>query len=246
MPDHDGDQSRDPRIPAELFRSTEPPAAADLAAALGGLDRATRDFTRCLDQGNAAIERSRLSAASRAAAGMPSSTPLRAAGGDEMPTEPAAAAAASFEWRMREAEQEARGYLEGAKRRADSLVATMVGAVEHEAAEIRRVAEEGIGDRWRQVEVDASRHVERARRVAERMVVERQQRIAALSDGITGRARALTAGMDDAERVRAQFDAFVRALSVAADQIAGAPGAAGAAAELHELHDRPRPSALAA
>ena len=89
----------------------------------------------------------------------------------------------------------------------------MVGAVEREAAEMRREAEAGIRSRWQQVEADAERHVDEARRIAERIVAERQQRIAALSDGIAeGGADALTAGMDDAERVRAQFDSFVRTL----------------------------------
>ena len=108
-----------------------------------------------------------------------------------------------------EAEREAREYLEHAKRRADSLVNTMVGAVEREAAEMRREAEDGIRIRWQQAEVDAERHVEEARRVAERIVAERQQRIAALSDGIARSARALyrrdgrrRAGAGSVRRVR--------------------------------------------
>jgi hypothetical protein len=245
MPDHEGDQPRDPRIPAELFRSTELRSATDLEAALGGLDRATRNFTRRLDQGNLAIEQSRL-AASHAVAGSAIPAPRTAAGDPHRPhgsAPPAPFAAASFERHMHEAEQEARMYLEGAKRRADSLVATMIGAVEHEAAEIRRTAEEGIRSRWRQVEVDAGHHVENARRIAERMVAERQQRISALSDGITGRATALTAGMDDAEQVRTQFDSFVRALSAAADRIAQGTGTSGT---IGELREPPRSSALAA
>ena len=122
---------------------------------------------------------------------------------------------------MREAEREAREYLDHAKRRAESLVATMLGAVEQEAVEMRREAEAGIRARWQEVEADAERHVAEGRRIAEGMVAERQERIAALSDGITNRALTLTAGMDDADRVRAQFDSFVRILSQTADQIAG-------------------------
>lgn len=131
----------------------------------------------------------------------------------------------SFDERMRQAEREATAYLEDAKRRADSLVNTMVAAVEREAAEMRREAEAGIRARWEAVEVDAARHLEEARRIAERLVSERQRRIAALSEGITTRAQALTAGLEDAERVRAQFESFIRALSRAADQVAaeGAP-----------------------
>lgn len=207
MADHQGVGPRDPRVPAELFRSTTSPASLDLAAVLDGLERATRNLTE---------------------AAQPSSLE------------------SSFDDRMSEAEHEAREYLESAKRRADSLVNSMVSAVEHEAAEIRRGAEEGIRARWHQVEADASRHVENARRVAEQMVAERQDRIAALSDGINGRAIELTAGMDDAERVRGQFDAFVRALAVTADQIAKATAARGASGQLREWRDRPRPSAIAA
>jgi hypothetical protein len=128
--------------------------------------------------------------------------------------------APTFEDRMRDAEREATAYLESAKRRADSVVKAMVEAVEREAVEMRREAEAGIRARRQAVEVDASRRLEEARRVAERLVAERQRRIASLSDGITGRAEALTAGLEDAERVRDQFDSFVRALSRAAGLVA--------------------------
>ena len=218
MPDQDSEGSADPRVPSELFRSTESHAAVHLAAALGGLDRATRNFSRRLGEGR--------HQAGAETTGQPSSH-------------------APFDERMEEAEMEARAYLEGAKRRADSLVASMLSAVEREATEIRRNAEEGIRARWDQAEIDAGRHVENARLVAERIVAERQRRIAALSDGIADRATALTSGMDDAEQVRAQFDAFVRALSVTADRIASAHGNDGAAG-VHALRDHPRSSMLAA
>jgi len=126
-----------------------------------------------------------------------------------------------YDERIRHAEREAAAYLADAKRRADNLVNAMAAAVEREAAAMQRDAEEGIRARWQAVEADAARHVEEARDVAERLVAERQRRIAALSDGITARAEALTAGLADAERVRAQFESFVRALSRAADQVAG-------------------------
>lgn len=125
-----------------------------------------------------------------------------------------------FDERARAAEREATAYLEEAKRRADNLVNAMVAAVEREAAEMRREAEAGIRARWEAVEIDAARHLDEACRVADRLVADRQRRIARLSDGIAGRAQALTAGLDDAERVRSQFDSFVRALSRAADLIA--------------------------
>lgn len=258
MADHEGVEPRDPRLPGELFRSTSAPSpsAVHLAEALGSLDRATRDFTRRLGEGHLEMERARMAGeqalrdnghhdrpaaqnGTGPARGAHEPGPARAA---EAPVDPRAA----FDRHMRDAELEAREYLESAKRRADSLVSTMVGAVEHEAAQIRRGAEEGIRARWNQVEVDATRHVENARRVAAQMVAERQSRIASLSDGISGRAEALTAGLDDAARVRAQFEAFVHALSVTADRIASEPARGTTGGELHDLRHRPQPSAMAA
>lgn len=251
MAAHEGDGSRDARVsddgprPAALPPASSP-AAADLAAALGGLDRATRNFTQRLGEGQREVERARL-AGERAI--------HEAALAANAEPEPAATVAAvdsggnpesAFDRRLREADLEARAYLESAKRRADSLVASMVGAVEHEAAQARRDAEEAIRARWKQVEVDATRHVENARRVAARMVSERQQRIAKLSDGISDRATALTAGMDDADRVRAQFDAFIRALAQTADQIAREPTGPPQAGRVSNLHGHSRPSAIAA
>jgi len=210
----------DPRVPAELFRSTAgTPAPPDLAEALNSLDRATRNFARRLGETH-----------------NPDMAAAEQAEGPEPPF-----AREAFETRMREAEHEARMYLDQAKRRADSLVNTMVGAVERETAEMRRDAEAGIRNRWQQVELDAARHLGEARRIADSMVSERQKRIAALSDGIAGRAEALTAGMDDADRVRAQFGSFVLALSRTADQIAGRGRESGSAGP-----DEGRPRAIAA
>ena len=222
MADQEGPDPRDPRIPGELFRSTAGTPAFDLAEALGGLDRATRDFARRLGEGREDDDPRHLAA------------------------EPKPPAASSFAAKMEEAEREAGEYLEHAKRRADSLVSTMVGAVEEEAAEMRRDAEAGIRARWTQVEIDVERHVGEARRIADTMVFERQRRIAELSDGITGRAGALTAGMDDAARVRAQFDSFVRALSKTADQIARGRELGSVRAAPGRRDDQDRPSAIAA
>lgn len=236
MADHEGPEPRDPRVPSELFRSTAGTPALDLAEALGGLDRATRNFARRLGEdrpGDELVE---------SAAALP---PRETAPAHPATPEPAAEDA--FEQAMREAMREAREYLDQAKRRADSLVRTMVGAVEQEAAEMRRDAEASIRARRQQAEVDAERHLGEARRVAEGMVAERQARIAALSDGISGRAGALTAGMDDADRVREQFDAFVRALSRTADRIAGRPNEIGSVPPTTALRDdQDRPSAIAA
>ncbi len=243
MAEHEGDGSRNAPVPDEAYGPppTSSPAAADLAAALGGLDRATRDFTRRLGEGQREVEAARLAGertiheSALPAHGDPGAAPQPAIDRDD-----------AFDRRLREAEIEARAYLESAKRRADSLVASMVGAVEYEAAQARRDAEEAIRARWKQVEVDATRHVENARRVAARMVSERQQRIAKLSDGISERATALTAGMDDADRVRAQFDAFIRALAVTADQIAREPTARRETGQVRGSQAYSRPSAIAA
>jgi hypothetical protein len=205
--------------------------AFDLAAALGDLDRATRNFAERLGaQRDADMPETGDSGSGRAPAAAPPA--------------PGERARETFEHRMREAEREAADYLQHAKRRADSLVNAMVGAVEREAAEMRHEAEAGIRARWLAVEADAAGHVEEARRVADRIVAERQRRIAALSDGIVGRAQALTAGMEDAERVREQFDKFVRALSAAADRIASArePGSD----EGRDRGDQAGPSTIAA
>ena len=126
----------------------------------------------------------------------------------------------AFEERMQRAEREAREYLDRAKQRADSLVNTMISAVEREAAEMRHEAETGIRERWRAIELEAGRYLTDAQRVADGMVVERQQRISALSDDLVDRAGVLTTGMEDADRIRGQFDNFIRTLSRAAAQIA--------------------------
>ena len=238
MADHDGPAPRDPQIPGELFRSTVGTPAQHLAEALSGLDRATRNFARTLG-GEPGPEGVEPAASGRLSPPASASTP----GDDGVPQ---SSAQDAFEGRMREAEREAREYLDHAKRRAEGLVATMLGAVEQEAVEMRREAEAGIRARWQEVEADAERHVAEGRRIAESMVAERQERIAALSDEITSRALTLTAGMDDAARVRAQFDSFVRILSQTADQIAGGRRIRSSHRAAGGPDDQGRPSAVAA
>lgn len=189
---------------------------AEIDAAIAGLDRATRRFTSQVDalatNGPASD-----SPASAAPATPPAAAPAAPPAG---PPPAAATPGRSFDEEMSAAEREARAYLEQAKRRADALVSTMIGAVEREAAQIREEAETGIRERWRNVEAEAGRYLEDCRRVADGMVAERQERIGDLSDGIVDRARSLTSGLEDAERIRAQFDAFVRALAATSNQIA--------------------------
>ncbi len=186
---------------------------AEIDAAIAGLDRATRRFTSRAEEINRPPP---------PVAPTPSPTPSRAA----LPDLPAADPlprprhADSFDEQMREAERAAREYLDRAKARADSLVRTMIGAVEREAAEIKQEAEQGIREHWRVVQVEADRHLSEARRVADGIVGERQSLLGELSDGIVGRAEALTVGLEDADRIRAQFEEFVRSLSEASNRIA--------------------------
>ncbi len=187
---------------------------AEIDAAIAGLDQATQRFSsriNSLEENAHEMSHAPESPAPRPARGAPESAP-------EHPRE----SESSFDEQMRRAEREARMYLERAKQRADQLVNSMIGAVEQEAAEIRRDAEDGIRERWRIVEKEAGRYIDDARRVADGMVGERQLQIGRMSDGIVTRAESLTEGMHDAERVRHQFDDFVRALSRTADQISRA------------------------
>jgi hypothetical protein len=205
----------------------------EIDAAIAGLDRVTRNFSRQAaglgDAGGAAGSFAAPRSGERAIRGGHRSDDLHLADRDS-----------ALDERMRVAEREAREYLERAKQRADSLVNTMIGSVEREAAEIRRDAEKGIRERWRAVEAEAGRYLDDAKRVADGMVAERQQRIGRLSDGLIERADSLTRGMDEAERVRRQFDDFVRALSEAASRIAREPGGGGSG-EIASL-GRPRGS----
>lgn len=121
---------------------------------------------------------------------------------------------------LNDAESEARAYLEDAKRRVDTLVETMLGSVEQEAWALRRETEEGIRSRWNEVEAEAVDYLIEARRSAERLVEQRRLRICELSDAITRGSERVTARLEDADRVRSQFDRLVWSLSMTADRIA--------------------------
>lgn len=214
MPDHQDSPK------GSLAPSQEPEwTGSDIDAAISGLDLATRDLSRKVE-----------ALAERAAARQAPNHPMQADRSE------------ALEEPMRAAEREAREYLERAKRRVESLVNTMLGAVEQDAAEIRRAAEAGIRERWGTIEHEAGIYLDDARRVSEAMVAEQQQRLGSLSEGITQRAAALTAGMEDAERIRRQFDDFVRALSETARHIAEPepePDRGQADAEAARLPGRP-------
>jgi hypothetical protein len=243
MADQEGKET-----PAEPVAATPEDAAIpspdlDLAAALGGLDRATRDFSRRLEEAQELAARAAVAPQPAAHPREQQAPSAQQSLLEDLPERPL-----TREDHLREAEREARLYLERAKRRADSLVASMIGAVEEEAAAIRRDAEEGIRARWLEVENDAREHLEEAVKVGEGIVAERQQHLAALSEGITRRAEALSAGLEDAERIRDQFDGFIRALSQTADRISQQPQGSGrrVLAELHDLPRTSRQSAIAA
>jgi hypothetical protein len=232
MAEPEGPGARGAAVPGERPAPAPQPPALDVAAALGSLDRASREFSR------------RLGSTAPASAPPPAPEARPAAG-------PVADAGRALDARMELAEREAREYLEQAKRRADSLVTAMVGAVERQASEIRREAEEGIRTRWREVERDANRYLDDSRRLGNEIVTERRNKMSQLSDGITQRAEALTSGMEDADRVRRQFDTFIRALSVTAGQIAAdaappSPAVPAPSGELRDLRRLFRPSSVAA
>ena len=214
-----------PQTRAEPARERAPLVdRGEIEAAIAGLDRASRSFAETL----AALEQLR------------GIDPVAAATDGD--------ADSAFDRRMREAEIEARAYLNRAKSRADSLVATMVAAIEQQANEVRLEAETAIRTRWSQVEAEADRHLEDARRVAAGMVAERQERLAQLSEGITGRADSLLGGMTDADDVRRQFDGFVAALSRTAAQIAAEASTEPAepVADIEGRRSEQGPDALAA
>jgi cell division septum initiation protein DivIVA len=214
---------------------------------LQSLDQATKEFTRRLD------ELAAVGAALPAQDGAPASpgilaaapgafepgAPIDPAPGADAPATPPdvepypslglARANLELDRRMADAEAEAQRYLEEAKQRADSMVQSIVNAVESEADTMRRDAEEGIRRRWVQVEAEAERFLTDARRAADGIVENRQRRIAELSDTIVGLAGELTERMTDAAKMQRQFDALVVSLSDAAGRIAMDPETNGRA-----------------
>jgi F0F1-type ATP synthase membrane subunit b/b' len=226
---------------------------------LQSLDQATKEFTRRLDQlaavgetlpaSDGAAARPRVLADTRGA--FEADPPIYGAARADAHTPPAdvepypslglARAHLELDRRMADAEAEAQRYLEDAKQRADSMVQSIVNAVESEADTMRRDAEEGIRRRWVQVEAEAERFLQDARRAADGIVENRQRRIAELSDTIVGLAGELTERMTDAAQMQRQFDALVVSLSDAAGRIAADPETnAGAPSETAE--QRPRGS----
>ena len=208
---------------------------------LQSLDQATKEFTRRLDE---------LGAVGRAMPA-PSGAAPRPAVDADAPTPPPdvgpypslglSRAHLELDRRMADAEAEAHRYLEEAKQRADSMVQSIVNAVESEADTMRRDAEEGIRRRWVQVEAEAERFLADARRAADGIVENRQRRIAELSDTIVGLAGELTERMIDAAEMQRQFDSLVVSLSDAAGRIAADPET-GAAASPEGAEARPRGS----
>jgi F0F1-type ATP synthase membrane subunit b/b' len=217
---------------------------------LQSLDQATKDFARRLDElaavggtlpahdGAAArpgiVEAapgafepaSPIDRAPRAAA---PATPAAPPDVEPYPSLGLARAHLELDRRMADAEAEAQRYLEEAKQRADSMVQSIVNAVESEADTMRRDAEEGIRRRWVEVEAEAERFLADARRASDGIVENRQRRIAELSDTIVGVAGELTERMTDAAQMQRQFDALVVSLSDAAGRIATDPETNGRA-----------------
>jgi len=213
---------------------------------LQSLDQATKEFTRRLDElaavGGALPVRGAPAPpgilAAAPGAFEPGAPIDRAPSADAPATPPdvepypslgLARAHLELDRRMADAEAEAQRYLEEAKQRADSMVQSIVNAVESEADTMRRDAEEGIRRRWVQVEAEAERFLADARRAADGIVENRQRRIAELSDTIVALAGELTERMTDAAQMQRQFDALVVSLSDAAGRIATDPETNGRA-----------------
>ena len=168
---------------------------------LHSLDAATKDFARRLDELAAADPPHAGADRSSAGAGPPGAV-VDVAAAEHTDVEPYPSlgigrANLDLDRRMADAEAEAQGYLEEAKRRADSMVQSIVNAVEAEADAMRRDAEDAIRKRWVEVEAEADRFLAEARRAADGIVENRQRRIADLSDAIVGLAGVLTERMSD-------------------------------------------------
>lgn len=136
---------------------------------------------------------------------------------------------------LRRAEAEAEAYLENAKRRVDALCRSMLSTIEEEAWALRREAEEAIRARWSDAEEEANAYLAGSLRQADRIVEERRARIAELSRSITHGAARITSRLDDADRVQAQFDRLVLALSQTAERIAHEHGPQPAALSRYPL-----------
>lgn len=190
-------------------------AGAELDEALAELDRLTRRFAGGVDELGTAVDPT-------ADAETPYEQESVIGGASVEP------ASDPLETRMAAAEEEAHRYLERAKDRADKLLKSMIDAVEREAEQLQREAEQGIRSRWDEAEAEAGRYVEQAQCVSEEMITDRRQRIGELSDRITVGAGALAVGMEDAERIRGQFEGFVHALARTASRIANSSARPGA------------------
>jgi F0F1-type ATP synthase membrane subunit b/b' len=210
------------------------PESEGIHEVLQNLDQATKDFTRRLDE---------LAAVGAMPARNGADDPSEGPRPEPVPEAPATAppevepsvvkpsggfglarAHIDLDRRMAQAEAEAQRYLEEAKQRADSMVQSIVNAVESEADAMRRDAEDGIRERWVKVEAEAERFLGDARRAADGIVENRQRRIAELSDTIVGLAGELTERMTNAAEMQRQFDALVVSLAQAAGRIAADQG----------------------
>lgn len=90
---------------------------------------------------------------------------------------------------------------------------SILNAVEEEAARIRAEAR-----------AEAEAEIERARLQADRLLQDRRQRIAELSDELIEKTDAILGRLDDAEPIYTRFDRLIRALGEAADKLAAESG----------------------
>jgi len=102
-----------------------------------------------------------------------------------------------------------------------SRVDEIVEAVDREAAKLRHEAEEEARQVRHRAQEEARQYIEYARRESERLVAERREQIAALSDGLMARAEEVLERLDYAVPVKTGFENLVRALGETAERLAG-------------------------
>lgn len=105
-------------------------------------------------------------------------------------------------------------------------VSSILDAVESEAGRLRGEAVD-----------EAQRYLDFSRRRADELVVERQRRIAELSDEIIAKAEAVVGRLEDAAPVREGFDNLVRALGDAAERLAAEAEADAHSFQAPAFHD---------
>lgn len=175
-----------------------------LKEVLDGLDTATRDFNRMIEDAASKAKQDRIESEHRAQRTIQRRKIRRVEMGqpDGGPIDLGAR-------RIAAAEREARAYLAEAKDRAERLVRTILDEVENEAARIRLEAQ-----------ATAEHRIRVADQTAMALVEDRRQHIAEVSGEICARAERLASQIEGAEKVRHQFLKLAAGLAETADRVA--------------------------